>query len=70
MERAGKHVDSAGEKTGSALEGAAQKTGDAAEKATRATGHAFERAGNKLQGKHPDPDGSEPGAAPGQKKPD
>jgi hypothetical protein len=66
MERAGKHVDNAAEKTGDALEGAAQKTGDATEKATRATGHAFERAGDKLQGNHPDPDG----AAPEKKKSD
>ncbi len=62
MERAGKGVDSAADKTGTALQGAAEKTGDALTRATRATGRAFERAGSKLQGK-----GSEP--APASPKP-
>ena len=39
MERAGKHVDHAAQKTGSALE-----------KAAHATGEAFEKAGKKLKG--------------------
>ena len=50
LERAGKHVDHAAQKTGAALEKAAQKTGDAAEKAAHATGEAFEKAGQKLKG--------------------
>jgi hypothetical protein len=51
MERAGKHVDHAAEKTGDALEGAAQKTAAGADKAAHATGKVLEKAGDKLQGK-------------------
>jgi hypothetical protein len=51
MERAGKHIDHAADKTGDALERAAQKTAVGADKAAHATGKAFEKAGDKLQGK-------------------
>ena len=57
MERAGKGVDRAAQKTGTALQGAAEKTGDALNRAGRATGRAFERAGKKLQGKSAPADG-------------
>jgi len=55
MERAGKGVDTAAQKTGTALKGAAVKTGDALNSAGQATGRAFERAGNKLQRKSAPP---------------
>jgi len=57
MERAGKGVDRAAQKTGTALQGAAEKTGDALNRAGRATGRAFERAGKKMQGKSAPADG-------------
>jgi hypothetical protein len=50
MQRAGKSVDKAADKTGHALKGAAQKTGEAAGKAAKATGGALEKAGQKLKG--------------------
>lgn len=50
MQRAGKHVDNAAEKTGAALQKAAEKTDAAAHKAVHATGEAFEKAGQKLKG--------------------
>lgn len=50
MERAGKHVDNAAEKTKEGLKKAGEKTGAAAEKAVHATGEAFEKAGDKLKG--------------------
>jgi hypothetical protein len=67
LERAGKHLDNAGEKTGTALKGAAEKTGEGVEKAAHATGSAFEKAGNKLQGKSPGSSGGQPAAAPPDK---
>jgi hypothetical protein len=51
FERAGKHLDSAAQKTGGALKTAAEKTGEAAETAGRATGKALGKVGDKLQGK-------------------
>jgi hypothetical protein len=68
LERAGKHLDNAGEKTGRALKGAAEKTGEGVEKAAHATGNALEKAGDKLRGKGPDSSGAQPAAAP-EKKP-
>lgn len=50
MERAGKKIDKAADKTGSALHGAAVKTGNALGKAGRATGRTLEKVGNKLSG--------------------
>jgi len=50
MERAGKHVDNAAEKTKEGLEKAAEKTDEAAHKAVQATGEAFEKTGEKLKG--------------------
>ena len=55
FERAGKHLDSAAQKTGGALKTAAEKTGEAAQMAGHATGRALGRAGDKLQGKTPQP---------------
>jgi len=49
MERAGKHVDNAAEKTKEGLQKAAEKTDEAAHKAVHATGEAFEKAGQKLK---------------------
>jgi hypothetical protein len=48
LERAGKHLDNAAEKTASALKLAAEKTGEAAGKAGCATGTAFGKVGDKL----------------------
>jgi hypothetical protein len=64
LERAGKHLDNAGEKTGKALKGAAEKTGEGVEKAAHATGSAFEKAGDKLQGKSPGSGGGQPQPPP------
>lgn len=50
MQRAGKHIDNAAEKTKAGLEKAAVKTDEAAHKAVHATGDAFEKAGHKLKG--------------------
>ena len=50
MERAGKHVDNAADKTKAGLQKAAEKTDEAAHKAVHATGEAFEKAGQKLKG--------------------
>jgi hypothetical protein len=50
VQRAGKGIDNAAEKTGDALHRAAVKTDAAAQKAVHATGEAFERAGQKLKG--------------------
>jgi len=50
MQRAGKHIDNAAEKTKAGLEKAAEKTDEAAHKAVHATGEAFEKAGQKLKG--------------------
>ncbi len=50
MQRAGKHVDNAAEKTGHALHTAAEKTDAGVHKAVNATGEAFEKAGQKLKG--------------------
>jgi hypothetical protein len=50
MQRAGRGVDKAAEKTGDALHTAAEKTDKAAHKAVTATGEAFEKAGQKLKG--------------------
>lgn len=59
MERAGKHVDHAAEKTGEALEVAAQKTGEATRKAAQATSAAVEKGVHKLKGeKAPAPVGA------------
>jgi hypothetical protein len=55
FEQAGKHLDTAAEKTGGALKTAAEKTGEAAQGAGRATGKAFVKVGDKLGGKDPAP---------------
>ena len=49
MERAGKKLDYAGEKTKEGLETAAEKTDEAAHKAVQATGEALGKAGDKLK---------------------
>ena len=58
MQRAGKHIDNAAEKTKVGLEKAAEKTDEAAHKAVHATDETFEKAGQKLKdngGKTPTP---------------
>ena len=55
FERAGKHLDTAADKTGTALKTAAEKTGEAVETAGHATGKALGKVGEKLQGKSPPP---------------
>lgn len=62
MERAGKHVDNAAEKTKEGLKTAAEKTDEAAHKAVHATGNALGKAGDKLSGA--------PSATPNQPKPE
>jgi hypothetical protein len=49
MERAGKKLDHAGEKTKEGLQTAAEKTDEAAHKAVQATGEALGKAGDKLK---------------------
>jgi hypothetical protein len=61
MERAGKHVDNAADKTKEGLKTAAEKTDEAAHKAVQATGEALGKAGDKLSGS--------PSATPNEPKP-
>lgn len=49
MERTGREIDKAAEKTGDKVEGAAEKTGKGIDKAVEKTGEKVEQAGEKIK---------------------